>query len=198
MNRIPDRDEKRLIERAQDGDSEALDHLMRAYYPMIFRYCYHFWRDRVRAEDDAQEIVLRILKHLHRYQSEGSFKAWVFRIAFNHVRQRYRYEKLRRWLPLGRIREPENPASDPAYAMELNERFKWLAEGLAELNERERTAILLRALQGLSYQEIAQVMNCGLQQVKNYLFRGRKALQRRWRAKIEIRPAGEVKHEPSL
>ena len=187
--------EPELVERALRQDPEAVEALMEQVYRAVFGYCYHFWQDRDRAEDSAQEIVVRVYRHLPKYRRSGSFPAWVFRIAFNYVRQRYRYEKLRRWLPLHRETEAtvSNPG-DPEQAALVRERLGWLARGLLTLHEKERTALILRGAHQLSYEEIARAMNCSLAQVKNYLFRGRKRLQQRWAQQAEGLPLTEGSH----
>lgn len=187
-----------LVEKAKAGDFHALDQLIQKIYPEIYAYCLHFWGDRSKAEDTTQDIAIKIIQNLHRYKPRSAFRAWVFRIAFNHVRQRYRYEKIRRWIPLSVIGEPEHSGYDPIRDIEIGEKFAWLKQGLTKLSDRERTAILLRAIHGLSYEEIAEVMNCSLAQVKNYLFRGRKSLQNQWREQQRLKPAGEAHHEPIM
>lgn len=183
------------VECAIKQDEKAVEKLMEWLTPRVHTYCYHFWQDIDRAQDSTQEILYRILRHLPHYRPRGPFMAWVYRIAFNYVRQKYRYEKIRRWFPLTpRHGETLTSGHDSEHRALLLERIQWLSQGLHRLNSKERTALILRGVAQLSYEEIAQVMNCSLPQVKNYLFRGRKTLQHLWSKHKESSVMMEERH----
>ena len=170
------------VERARAGDVQALDHLMTTVYTLAYRSALQFWNDVDRAEDTAQDVCVRVLRALPRYRPQGQFRAWILQITFNVLRHQWRYERVRRWFH--RIspnafggRSPEDQA------MDQNE-FQWLIRGLQHLSVNERMALILRAFHDLHYGEIAQVMGCSLQQVKNYIFRARQKLRRRWAQEV--------------
>ncbi len=171
----------REVERARTGDADALDRLMTEVYTTVYTYALQFWRDRDRAQDAAQEVCYRVLRALPRYRPEGHFRTWVLRIAFNYLRHQWRYERLRRWWPLAHVEAAEGPGGpDPETQWQTDATLSWLMDGLRRLSPAERSALILRAFHGLPYEEIAAALGCSLQQVKNYLFRGRQKLRRRW------------------
>jgi RNA polymerase sigma-70 factor (ECF subfamily) len=171
----------REVERVRTGDAEALDRLMTEVYTTVYTYALQFWRDVDRAQDATQEICYRVLRALPKYRPEGRFRTWVLRIAFNYLRHQWRYERLRRWWPLARAEGAEDARElDPETRWETDATLTWLMEGLRQLSPAERSALILRAFHGLPYEDIAAALGCSLQQVKNYLFRGRQKLRRRW------------------
>ncbi len=167
-----------LVERAQRGDADALEVLMRQVHMWAYTYAYRFWRDVEYARDAAQEVCIRVWRALPRYRDRGHFRAWVFRIAYNYVRHQWRYERFRRWFPLLHVRAATR--ADPETRWMQRQDLQWLIRGLDRLTLRERTALILCVFHDMRYEEIARVMRCSLQQVKNYIFRGRQKLRRWW------------------
>ena len=186
-------------ELAESVKSKAPEKVIRIYekeienlYPRIFRYCLLFWRDYDMALDSTHDIFVRVLHSLHRYKEQDAFSSWVFRIASNTLKKKWRYEKLRRYVPLMSFSGADPHSMEDTFV--VNEKFQWVIEAIGELKPTERQTILLRTFEGLSYDEIAQVLNLSLANVKTILFRARKKLQRKWDALNKVQDTmSEVK-----
>lgn len=139
----------RLIRAAAAGDHDAFSELVRTWQVPVLRYLERFLGDRTVAEDVAQEAFLRCYVHLGRYTFTGKFSTWLMSIAHNAaidaVRKRARGERATARLP------PPRPSSDPVARLEI-------AEALAALPVKLRSALLLVEVVGLRYREAAEVL----------------------------------------
>lgn len=139
----------RVIRAAADGDHEAFSELVRDWQRPVVRYLERLLGNRSLAEDVAQEAFIRCYLHLGRYTFRGKFSTWLMSIAHNAgidaVRKRTRGERATARLP------PPRPASDPASRLEV-------AEALAHLPVKLRSALLLVEVIGLRYREAAEVL----------------------------------------
>ena len=173
-------DTRALVERAQRGDKEAFGELFKAYYEPIFRLLYGIVGNREDARDLGQQTWIKAWKNLNGYRGEAAFSSWIYRIATFTA-----WDFLRR-----RKRSPEVPAGDwldeipsasgegsPAESLNRKEfrvRFK---NALAMLPQKQRTVLILRETEGLSYKEIAGIMKCRTGTVMSRLFHARKSMQ---------------------
>jgi RNA polymerase sigma-70 factor (ECF subfamily) len=167
-----------LFARSRDGDSSALASLVDRHKDALVNYLARLAGSRDGAEDLAQETFLRLLERSSRYRERGQLKAYLYRIATNLYRSGDRRQ--RRWgrlaprlLPAGR---PHAPAEQDARLLrrELAER---LAAALRELPLRYRVAVVLRDVEGWSYEEIAELVGCRPGTVKSRIHRGRQRLR---------------------
>lgn len=162
-----DEPDPRLIRAAAGGDHDAFSDLVRAWQLPVVRYLERLLGDRAAAEDVAQEAFLRCYVHLGRYTFKGKFSTWLMSIAHNAgidaVRKRARGERATARLP------PPRPSSDPAMRVEL-------AEALAQLPVKLRSAILLVEVTGLRYREAADVLGVPEGTVKSRVSHARERL----------------------
>lgn len=178
-------EDRELVRRARSGRREAFEELVRRHHLAVLRLCVSLLRDRDKGEDAAQETFLKAYKSLDRFQGDAAFSTWLYRIATNHCLDVLRKESRRRTESWEELYEKEGEAlhrllaspaaSDPLEAADLGERV------LAQLPEDYRLVLTLREAQGLSYQEISEVMSCSLDSVKARLRRAREALQEKLR-----------------
>ena len=148
---------------------------------MVFNLSFRLSGNYEEAADLTQEIFLRVYRHLGSFGGRSSLKTWIFRIAVNHCRDR-----LSRWRPLTQPlgddpSEGEVAYADPSRGPEelavAAEEGRLVAEGLAKLPPVFREAVVLRDIEGLSYEEIAEVLGVRIGTVRSRIARGRDQLR---------------------
>ncbi|MCX8003660.1 MAG: RNA polymerase sigma factor RpoE [Burkholderiaceae bacterium] len=174
-----------LVERVQRGDKRAFELLVAKYQRKIFRLLSRLIRDPAEIEDVAQEAFIKAYRALPNFRGESAFYTWLYRIAINTAKN---------YLVAQGRRAPTATESDLAEGEGLDETeqlrdvatpdavllSKQVAEAvnraIEKLPEDLRTAIVLRELEGLSYEEIAAAMNCPIGTVRSRIFRAREAI----------------------
>ena len=187
---MPELDDE-LMERYQKGDENAFTLLVRRHQQPLINFIARFINDRDSAEDLAQETFIRIFKAANRYKSEGAhFKTWMYHIASNlcknELRNRSRRDRDRvdnvvdseDGDPIDLIANtPANPELQPEIALERKELRCAIQKAIAELPERYRLPLVLRDLQGLSYEEISEVLELRSGTTKSRINRARLMLK---------------------
>jgi RNA polymerase sigma-70 factor (ECF subfamily) len=175
-------DEQELVSRSKSGDVEAFNLLVEQYQRLVYNLALRMLGNSEAAEDTSQDTFLSAYKAIGKFRG-GSFKSWVLRIAVNschdklRVARRYRVVSLDAlMLEIGDLPQADNNESPEDYALR-RELGRFLNEGLAHLPEDQRLAVILSDVQGLSYEEVAQVAGCSLGTVKSRLNRGRTRLR---------------------
>ena len=178
--------ESELLRRAQAGDEDAFGELVRAYYERIFRTVVGVMRDEHEARDVCQEVWITVWKNLATFRGDAKFSTWVHPIAVRRAIDSLRKRKkfLHRFLPflaerddnVAAVPEPAATEGDPRDASERTERTERFERALAALPEKHRSVLVLREVEGLSYEEIAQTINCPPGTVMSRLFNARRLL----------------------
>lgn len=156
-----------------EGSPEGFDELVRRYERLVFKIAFSYTRERESALDVTQNVFLKAYDRLSSFHAEGSFKAWLLRIAYHesinwvrsHSRRTQREES----------EEPtESFAANDDQERELLHRERWrlIEHSLEVLGHRSRLAVVLRYLQAMPIREIAAVLGCSEGVVKSMLFRG--------------------------
>jgi len=176
-----------LVERVQKGDKQAFDVLVLKYQNKIIQLIYRYVHDPEEAQDVAQEAFIKAYKALGRFRGDSAFYTWLYRIAINTAKN-YLVASSRR-PPKSDIdaqdaEQYEGAVGLKEYAtperMLLRDEIQGaIAKAIDELPDELRTAITLRELEGLSYEEIAQTMNCPIGTVRSRIFRARDAIDTR-------------------
>jgi RNA polymerase sigma-70 factor, ECF subfamily len=183
----------RLVEAGQQGDVEAFNQLVRSYEVRVYNLCYRMLGDRDAAADVTQDTFISAYRNLHRFRG-GVFRSWLFRIATNACYDALRARKRRPTVSLSMTTGPDDdgPAFDLPDGAESPDDFALRRElaaaiqlGLAQLPEEQRIVVILSDIQGLAYEEIAEVTGANLGTVKSRLSRARARLR-------EILRAGEL------
>jgi len=178
------RDEQyELIKACQAGDEKAIAELVQSHADAVKSMLTRLCGNRHVAEDLTQDTLVRALLALKHYEFRAPFRAWLYRIAMNLYRD-YRRRRMVRTIVFSYHDEKSggedsivNPSpSDPLEDLERSERHAQLYQALALLPESLRRVIILRDIQELSYEEIAQTLHWRLGTVKSRLFRARKEL----------------------
>ena len=169
----------------QQGTVEAFDLLVGRYSERLSQYLYRFTKDMRRVEDLLQETFLRVYRNRHSYQPVARFSTWLYTIAGNLARSEYRKRKRRRTRSLqaqsrdGEEYELEIP--DDTYAADIDAERDFqdqhIMAALSELPDKFREVVVLRDVQQLSYEEIADITGLPMGTVKSRINRGRTKLQ---------------------
>jgi len=176
-----------LMLRAKRGDRAAFAELVEKYKQPVMNFVFRSLRDEIEAEDLAQNVFLQVFKSRARYRQTAKFSTWLFTIArnlcLNEIRRRSRH-------PAESIEEEHAEHEDqphrqyedksqmaPPEQLLQGELARKIEEALAGLPENQRTAILLCRQDELSYEEIAEVLDCSLSATKSLIHRGRETLK---------------------
>ena len=172
-----------LVRRCLRQDDVAWETVVRSCSGQVFRLCCRYTGRRDDAEDLTQEVLIRVYQNLHSYDAaSGSFQNWVLRLSRNLIIDRYR--KSKRYPRLDKSREIEElhladqKLPDPHRCMERSEASRLLRRALRTLSPVSMKAIILRDLEGMGYQEMAETLGIPAGTVKSRLNRGRMALAR--------------------
>jgi len=172
-------DEKELIRLSQAGNGEAFGQLVERYKTKVFSLAYGLTRDRVEADDLAQEIFIKAYFVLPKFKFRSEFGTWLYRVAINHIRDYLRRSKHRRHdVPLEKIPEIRMAANNhtPEEEREDMKRRLLVRKALDRLPEKYRVILMLRDIQGLPYEEISRILRLSPGTVDSRLFRARKRL----------------------
>ena len=179
--------ENRLAQLARSGDRSAFGQLVDLYKDKIFHLAYRMTGSRQEAEDIVQETFMRVYANLDKYDSRWKFSTWIFRIGNNLC-----IDRLRKRRPTWSL-DAENPDADggdgyamlptndasPEDRMVLSEMQKNIRDAIAQLPDKYRSVVVLRYLQDLSLNEIADILELPVSTVKTRLHRGRESLRRK-------------------
>lgn len=186
--------DQELVVRVQRGDKAAFDLLVRKYQHKIAKLVSRYVRDRTEVEDVTQEAFIKAYRALRGFRGDSAFYTWLYRIAINTAKN-YLVAQGRR--PLTADIEPEEAetlASEhgntselltPERSMLTEEIGRTVERAIAALPEDLRTAITLRELDGLSYDDIAVAMECPIGTVRSRIFRAREAIDNELRPLLE-------------
>lgn len=180
MNQTPDHT---LIESCLAGRREAFGQLVERYQNRLFHSLLHMLGSREDAQDVAQDAFVQAFEKLSTFRGQSQFYSWLFRIAFNLAVSDKRKRKRMSVSIEGRRDasgiEPSdiNPASEPSYPMDVADRQRIVQQALAELATEFRTALVLKEMDGMSYEDIAEVLSIPLGTVRSRIHRARLELK---------------------
>lgn len=173
-------DPQALMAALAQGERAALGRLIALYGPGVQRYASQILRNPAEAEDIAQEVFLRLWRQAGRYDpARGTPAAWIWRIARNLCIDRTRRQGWRRFLGLEAAPEPADETPGAEAALDARQRLARIGAALAELPERQREAITMRATGGLANAEIAAALGISEGAAEQLLVRARGRLRTR-------------------
>ena len=187
--RVPS--ENQFLERLRRGDAMAYERLVGEHSGDVYALLFRLTSDAEEARDLTQETFLRAFQSIDRFRGDASLKTWIYRIAINQARNRWRWWRRRRRdatvsldatdehrdQPLAATLRNENSPS-PEQQTLARERESQLREALCGLRRSYREAVILRDVEGFSYEEIAQTLQISIGTVKSRISRGRLELRR--------------------
>ena len=177
-------DDKKLVKRVQKGDKGAFDLLVLKYQHKIVNLVMRYVRDPELALDIAQEAFIKAYRALPRFRGDSAFYTWMYRIAVNTAKNHLAAQRRRPMDIELDLQDPEQydlhaklkETDTPEGVTLSNELRETVEKAIAALPEDLRTAIVLRELEGMSYEEIAQTMECPVGTVRSRIFRARDAI----------------------
>jgi RNA polymerase sigma-70 factor, ECF subfamily len=183
--------EATLVQRCADGDEAACAELVAEHQRMVVHLAMNLLGDREEALDLSQEVFLRVFRTIHRFRGQSSLRTWIYRIAVNQARNRHRFWRRRHRADQVSLDQHiaehgdflSGGESTPDRVLAQKELAEQLQHALEHLPFDQRTAIILREVDGLSYEEIAYSLGVAMGTVKSRLTRARQALR------LELREA---------
>ena len=185
--------DQELVRRVQHGDKKAFDVLVRKYQQKIVKLISRYVRDQDEALDVAQETFIKAYRALANFRGDSAFYTWLYRIAINTAKN-YLVSQSRRPPDTdidaedavqfdgdSKLRETDLPEQ----LVHRDQVERVIYEAIDALPEDLRTAITLRELEGLSYEEIAQAMDCPIGTVRSRIFRAREAIEAKLKPLLE-------------
>lgn len=184
----PEAQETRWIRAFLEGDTRAFDKLVQRFKERVFNLCYRMLGDYDEANDCAQETFVKVYRSLKDFRFEAGFSTWLCTIAANTCRNRLKSLEYRTRKKMVRIdpaitsergqssMELEDPAPSPLAQLTRQEQEIALQKAIDTLTEDHKTVVILRDLEGLSYEEIAKITGYTLGTVKSKLARARQRL----------------------
>jgi RNA polymerase sigma-70 factor, ECF subfamily len=178
-----------LVERVQRGERSAFDVLVLRYQHKVLKLVLRYIRDPMEAEDIAQEAFIKAFRAIGSFRGDSAFYTWIYRIAINTAKNALVSRKRR---PVdasvdvhdaegGALEERLTDGETPEHLALTDEIQRTVNRAMGELPEDLREAIVLREIDGLSYEEIASAMDCPVGTVRSRIFRAREAIDRRLR-----------------
>ena len=171
-----------LVKRAKSGDYQAFDLLVLKYQSRLISTAFKFVKDLQIAEDIVQDSFIKAFKALESFREDSSFYTWIYRITVNTSKNFLVSKKRKSELLNSDLSEEASYEIEPieTYSpedlLQATQLKKVITETIDQLGEDTRTALTLREMDGLSYEEIADVVNCPVGTVRSRIFRGREVI----------------------
>ncbi len=182
-----------LVERVQRGDKAAFDVLVRKYQHKIVKLVTRYVHDATEALDVSQEAFIKAYRAIHGFRGDSAFYTWLYRIAINTAKNHLVAEG-RRPLEHGMdLQDPEQydmqarlrDVDTPERLLLTDEIQRTVEQAIEDLPEDLRTAIVLREIEGMSYEQIAEAMSCPVGTVRSRIFRAREAIDEKLRPLLD-------------
>lgn len=185
-------DDLELVAKSRTGDLNAFEELVHRYENKIFNFIYRFIGNWADASDLSQETFIRVYKSLSGFRQNSSFAAWLYRIAANICRDELRKKRRQSKISLDEIAASseisftEKGLDCPEKSLEQRERQEMIQKCLNNLPHDYRLVLVMREMQNLSYNEIAEALDCSIGTVKSRLSRARLSFKQKIIAEREL------------
>ena len=192
-DKVAKTNDQRLVERVQGGDKRAFDLLVLKYQHKIVKLVMRYVRDASEAQDVSQEAFLKAYRALPGFRGDSAFYTWLYRIAINTAKN-HLVSLSRRPMEYDLdLQDPEQQAihnqlrdEDSPEGIALREELRATVQAaIGDLPDELREAITLREIEGLTYEEIAEAMDCPVGTVRSRIFRAREAIDQRIKPLID-------------
>lgn len=184
-----------LVERLRQGEADAFEELLRNYQDPVYSLVYRLLNQQVDAPDVVQEVFLKVYRNLNHFQGKSTLKTWIYRIAVNEAYNHRRWFSRHKKNEVGLAAEEEHSRGladilpdrcrSPFELTADHETRAMIEVALTRINPVFRSAVVLRDIEDLSYEEIADVLQISLGTVKSRILRGREALRVELEAMLE-------------
>ena len=191
------REDEELVRRLRAGDEAAYENLLSRFQQQVYNLAYRLLNDAGDASDVVQEVFLKIFRNVGHFRRQSSLKTWIYRITVNEAHNQRRWFFRHRSREVGLDDEPDQvrtrnvPDSErsPFDCTFDREKHELIENALARINPLFRETVVLRDVEDLTYEEIAEVLQISLGTVKSRILRGREALRQELTARLEPEPA---------
>ena len=183
--------ERSFLKRLRDRDERAFRELVDEHRDRVYSLTYRMLGNRAEAEDVAQEVFIAVFKTVDQFREESKLSTWIYRVTVNHCKNRIKYLARRHQRDHSELDDSNEPAGDgggeapqstprrPDRQVEGAEIDKLMQEAIAELEEEHRVLVVLRDLEDLSIEEIAEITGLPDGTIKSRLHRARLALRKK-------------------
>jgi RNA polymerase sigma-70 factor, ECF subfamily len=181
-------EEALFVARLQANEDAAYDELVRTYSASLFHVAYRMLGDSAEASDAVQEIFLKVFRNIGGFKGEAALKTWVFKIGFSEILNRLRWWRRRHRFATMSLDEQPNgssaghsvpsPSPSPEQLLQSKEQETAIQQALGRISKDHRSIIVLRDIEGFSYNEIADVLGVSIGTVKSRLARARSDLKK--------------------
>jgi RNA polymerase sigma-70 factor, ECF subfamily len=191
------REDDELVRRLRAGEEAAYETLLARFQQPAYNLAFRLLNDPGDASDAVQEVFLKVFRNVRHFRRQSSLKTWIYRITVNEAHNQRRWFFRHRSREVGLDNEPEESRSrtvaDSAqspfdYAFD-REKHVLLESALGRINPLFRETVVLRDIEDLSYEEIAEILQISLGTVKSRIMRGREALRQELTGRLEPEPA---------
>jgi RNA polymerase sigma-70 factor (ECF subfamily) len=181
--------QKEVIENCKAGDEKAFTEIVLQRQKRVFNIAYRMLGNSEEAKDLAQEVFISVFESIKDLKEEIKFDAWLTQITLNHCRNRWKYLKRRQYFSSDSLDDPietedgsmpraiADPSDNPEILLEKKMIQQWIQRGLLELKENQRELLVLRDLQGFSYEEMGETLGLPEGTIKSKLHRARMELK---------------------
>ncbi len=194
----PCRQDEELVAALQQGVEEAYERLVRLYQQPVYNLVYRLLDEPSDCDDVVQWVFVKVFRHIGSFRGQSSLKTWIYRIAVNEAQNHRRWFGRRRRREIGLEHEDSgagraygevlpDPARSPFELMLAEETLAIVEKAIFSLKPVFREAVVLRDIEELSYEEIAQVLGVSLGTVESRILRGREALRKELESRL-VRP----------
>lgn len=179
-------DEQILLKKSQEGDIHAFEQLIESYQKRVFNIAYRIIGSYDDANELAQEVFIKVYRSLVKFKGQSTFSTWIYSITKNVCYDELRKRKNKKVVYIDEDvkydnseiqRQIEDDRPQPDEIAEKNEIKRIIHEAISELSEEHRVAIVLRDIQGFSYEEISKILECPEGTVKSRINRARQSLK---------------------
>ncbi|MCK5724659.1 MAG: sigma-70 family RNA polymerase sigma factor [Gammaproteobacteria bacterium] len=185
-----------LVKAFQAGDKTAFDALVLRHKDKLFNLCYWFLGDRQEANDSAQDVFIKVFRSIKKFRFESAFSTWLYRIAANTCKNRLKSSDFRQKKKMVRLDNPgkiedgqyaaeiHDKTPSPMVELEKKERMMLIQKAIASLPTDQSTVVVLRDIEGLSYEEVSNITGLNFGTVKSRLSRARQQLRKKLRGTL--------------
>ncbi len=199
--------EESLVAALKNGADDAYETLLDRFQQPVFSLVYRLLDDPSEAADVVQEVFLKVFRNIGSFRGNSSLKTWIYRIAYNEAWNHRRWFTRHRRQEIGLEREDDDSlglqevlhdSGRSAFDMVADsETHALIEEALGGINPVFRVAVILRDIEDLSYEEIAEVLGVSLGTVKSRILRGREALKKELSSRLKPEPAMDWSPQPA-
>jgi len=207
MEQAPAVDPAWLLDGLRNGEEGAYEALVARYQQPVYNLVYRLMDDPADTSDVVQEVFLKVFRNISSFRGNSSLKTWIYRIAVNEAHNHRRWFTRHRKKEIGLegeddgTRSLEDVLSDPGRSpfdeVANRETRVMVEQALTEVNPVFRAAVILRDMEDLNYEEIADVLQISLGTVKSRILRGREAVRRALTGRLEPGPGLSWKAQPA-